>query len=89
MKNTPENPPAFPAPPNPNYTDDANLGQRGMTLRDWFAGQFAAAMVGDPHSTAVVSGMADKENARPTDAMAGIAYDLADSLLREREKVRP
>lgn len=51
----------------------------GMTLRDWFAGQMAAACVsrGDGYDPRI----------RATD-IAAIAYGLADTMLAERAKAR-
>lgn len=56
------NPPAFP-PPVPNVS-------RGMTLRDWFAGQALATC-------------ADLEKAK---SAAAWAYQVADAMLAERQK---
>ena len=58
--------PAFPPSAWPDY--------RGMSLRDWFAGQALAGML--------------SSDGRPTgdQAKAEWAYDLADAMLRAREK---
>jgi hypothetical protein len=52
----------------------------GMTLRDWFAGQIAAAMTG--------GFCAASKSLGPEDAkvVAGASYVLADELLAERSK---
>lgn len=65
--------PAFPIPNSTDmdgyvYAPDA----RGMTLRDWFAGQAltAAGALGGPHP----------------DDVTQWAYTIADAMLKEREK---
>ena len=65
--------PAFPAAPNPNYTDDACLGQRGMTLRDYFAGKALAGL------------LADKTIEGPAKSYARSAYEVADAMLEARK----
>lgn len=72
MTPAPENPPAFPNAPCPAYTDDAQYGQRGMTLRDWFAGQAMATMI--PSIT--------KES--HVDTISKGAYLMADAMLAAR-----
>jgi hypothetical protein len=65
--------PAFPR-------DNRNLGHDGMALRDWFAGQAAASIVG---------GLAARTNLVETkdlEAASKAAYWIADMLLVERSK---
>ena len=68
----PDNPPAF---PREDYQDDGAPGQRGMTLRDYFA---AAAMM-RMHA-------ADKDGIMGPEITAQAAYRMADMMLAERAK---
>lgn len=64
----PENPPAF---PREDYQADCAPGQRGMSLRDYFAAkamQLWLSCDDDPR------------------AMAEWSYRVADAMLKEREK---
>ncbi|WP_020372144.1 hypothetical protein [Rhizorhabdus wittichii] len=67
----PENPRAF-----PSAAIDDQFG--GMTMRDWFAGQALAGMVGHPKVTAASLGI----------HAAKRCYELADAMLAERAKGR-
>ena len=70
---------AFPIPGG-----EGNYADTGMTLRDWFAGQVAAAMAG--HTTVTDSkGVMHMWGA---DKSADHAYKVADALLAVREKSR-
>lgn len=72
------NPPAF---PREDYQADDAPGQRGMSLRDWFAGQvlpYAAS-----RSYGNDWGQDGKEFAP---RVARFAYRIADAMLTEREK---
>jgi hypothetical protein len=70
--------PAFPVPLNPGQSWQGMAPCDGMTLRDYFA---AKAMQG------LVSGCAGAvvSETRPLAAFAGIAYALADAMLKARE----
>lgn len=70
--------PAYPAAPNPNYTDDANLGQRGMTLRDYFAGQALAGLFS-------MRGQFGQHLSGDMKEAAGFAYAQADAMIAARE----
>jgi hypothetical protein len=61
---------AFPTPSNFTIQDGVTPAARGMTLRDYFAGQVLA------NSSTV---------AHPKD-VAETAYAIADAMLKEREK---
>ena len=61
------NPPAFPD----------GLGNKGMTLRDYFA---AKAM------QAAITGCATRGEVGLYSDWAGLAYEMADAMLRAREK---
>lgn len=74
--------PAFPRPMGhnrePHYQGRAtNDPQRGMSLRDWFAGQALTGMI---------AYAAAREGAFLFDAIAEDAYILADAMLAERMK---
>ena len=69
-----------PAFPYTEYNQDGSLynTERGMSLRDWFAGQ-------------ALAGFCANQNAFPTeqwhfDALADDAYRMADATLAAREK---
>ena len=64
MSDKPENPNAFPGPPN-----------HGMTLRDYYAGQALASIVGS-----------SEFNAATCSQLAEISYRCADAMLKERSK---
>jgi hypothetical protein len=66
------NPSAFPLP---RFANDN--GRRGMTLRDWFAGQ---AMVAIASSDLREPGKYDGA------IFARNAYEIADAMLKERKK---
>ncbi len=69
--------------PRPHSTDECEQNcshyydQQGMTLRDWFAGQIAAAMVGK------YGGESFRDNRAN---MARDAYLMADAMLVERKR---
>lgn len=63
-----ENPHAFPV----------NIYEKGMTLRDWFAGQALAGLCSMADTTGVWQW--------DTDGVSTKAYEIADALLAQREK---
>jgi len=67
------NEPAFPAAPNPNYTDDASLGQRGMTVRQYY-------------KASAVIGLCAGGGKRPVKDFAIDAALIADAMLAEDEQ---
>lgn len=69
----PTNPSAF---PREDYQADDAPGQRGMTLRDWFAGQAIIALLPGRY----VGADADAQ------MMAEQIYKFADAMLAERER---
>lgn len=77
MSDAPYNPQAFPALPNENWTDHDRHSQRGMTLRDYFAGHALAGIsiprIGD--GPIVCWNWA---------IYAAIAYEAADAMLAAR-----
>ena len=66
--------PAFPNDCHPSNNPDGKLGYRGMTLRDYFA---AKAMQGILTST--------KDPRNNDKVIVGMAYHIADAMLKERE----
>jgi hypothetical protein len=64
----------------PIYTPDMSLGDTagpGMTLRDWFAGQALAGIVGEHHAAGRIDWQRDA---------AWAAYSMADAMLSARQK---
>lgn len=55
----------------------------GMSLRDWYAGQFFAAAVSDREQW--LCHMGDKGATPAYDYVAGEAYQMADAMLKARE----
>ena len=73
----PKNPNAFPACNEANVNDTI-----GMTLRDWFAGQAVAGLLGW-----AVEGRLDMDGKDTVgESLAFQAYGLADAMLAERSK---
>jgi hypothetical protein len=68
------NPPAFPTTMH-NY-GDGKYASHGMTLRDYFA---AKAM------QAAITGCATRGEVGLYSNWAGLAYEMADAMLKERE----
>lgn len=72
--------PAFPRPSSTYDPDHTQYGfdaaHDGMSMRDWFAGQVIARLIG-------VYGFEDGEDKR---ILAERAYEMADAMLAEREK---
>ena len=63
---------AFPRGDSPS--DDPNLGeQRGMSLRDWFAGQAMSAII-------------VKQPPPTPDKLAAVAYGMADAMVKKMQK---
>lgn len=81
----PENPPAFPlaAPINFQFAD------AGMTLRDWFAGQLAAAEVASAganyDAAEALADAATKAGMTIPQRIAFNAYEVADAMLSARQ----
>lgn len=69
-----ENPPAFPM--------DHRFMLEGMSLRDWFAGQALAGIIGNSASGLAVGTSHPDGNT----TVAVVAYVLADAMLAERAK---
>ncbi len=71
--------PAFPKPGTDECIDVCG-SQRGMSLRDWFAGQALAGIC--------AIDMGDGPAQSGWEEMAAEAYFLADAMLAERKRVR-
>ncbi len=73
--------PAFPGPDKTRSNDVPDpFWATGMTLRDWFAGQFAVAMALDCR---------EKNLRLPPESLAKEMYRFADAMLAERAKEKP
>jgi hypothetical protein len=73
--------------PREDYQSDYAPGQRGMTLRDYFAAKAMAALITGMASNEgfrqhVMSGYADL---LLTEAVADLAYKHADAMVNERD----
>lgn len=64
----PDNPQAFPV------ATDANFGNEGMDLRDYFAAKAMQGLLSYP------------EQQQPDQRLAKSAYDVADAMLAHRER---
>lgn len=61
-------------------SDDSLIGDAGMSLRDYFAGQAMAAMISTSAAPAIVGGLAGAES-----NCAASAYMMADAMIKERD----
>jgi hypothetical protein len=75
----PDNPPAF--PPNAGWRDN-DPDCRGLSMRDWFAGQ-ALVAISDYAPLGNPVGIGAREHAK---TLAVHAYAIADAMLSERQK---
>lgn len=58
------------------------IGQAGMSLRDWFAGKAMQALLSDPKYLQAI-----KAQSLEVDSfVANTAYEMADAMLGQREK---
>jgi hypothetical protein len=73
--------PAFPVKDH-IYGPNGSAPAAGLSIRDWFAGQFAAGAMASP-STYVGQRPEDRENSVLD--IAGFAYLAADAMLAARE----
>jgi len=85
----PNNPPAFPTHHNVHDPrTDGFFSEQGMTLRDWFAGKFAAAIISTIHSGEDynrIKSIAETYNMNTSQWISWQAYKQADAMLSERE----
>lgn len=75
-----DNPSAFPLP-DERMLDGSGIreGSPGMTLRDWFAGQALAGIIG----------AGNLKSSATNEVIACAAYSVADAMLAERAKAGP
>lgn len=76
------NPPAFPFSWQWDLPDGEHMWRNhdGMSLRDWFAGQALAGAMANHGSYGAGNGPGD---------IAVRAYEIADAMIAERQKVSP
>jgi hypothetical protein len=65
----------------PTNTPFTNPEDRGMTLRDWFAGQAMAGFCADPE-------IQWSQGKKTEVNLAKLAYEVADAMLEARKKVK-
>lgn len=62
---------------------------RGMSLRDWFAGQALSGLISRLNNIETINGVlkeSKSENLDPYNYLAKVAYEHADEMLIERKK---
>jgi hypothetical protein len=67
------------------FPNDAYSGQRGMMLRDWFAGQVLMGMLAHD-ATGLAEQIAEGKGEIAIKNTARLSYLLADAMLKERER---
>ena len=67
--------------PREDYQTDDARGQRGMSLRDYFAAKAMAAII----DSDFIGGIAEGSHESALRSVAGIAYAIADAMLKMRE----
>jgi hypothetical protein len=76
----------------PNGKDQPEMTGFGMTLRDYFAAKFAAAMLtatSADHDFPTIDYRREVGGPTVAERVATIAYRMADAMLRARESVQP
>ena len=58
--------------------------QTGMTLRDWYAGQFLSGFVSDQENLRIALGAANKDIETMMKGISKISFDYAEFMLREK-----
>jgi hypothetical protein len=76
--------PAFPIHEDLTKSDD--MPYHGMTLRDYFAAKAMQAMVSSPDMFLTTGREGKNLGLEPGDAVARAAYEIANSMLAERDK---
>ncbi len=80
MTKKPDGGAAYPLP-----SDASADGRRGMTLRDYFAGQALQGFLAGPMATALEK-VASRRGIDVDELASKAAYEYADAMLKEREK---
>lgn len=77
--------PAFPRPASPAHQHGMHDPQKGMTLRDYFAGQAIAGILANPDISASAArcNVSTEEFREDT---AAAAYAMADAMLKARDQ---
>lgn len=77
---------AFPLPmlPDENWTGDGDVN--GMLLRDYFAIRLMTAVIANGEFQVESLGLSDVASEKVLTACAGVAYQIADAMLQERDK---
>ena len=81
--------PAFPRTGNDYQAGDNHKyhpGHEGMSLRDWFAGQALAGVVGEENMHCSFLQYAKEENLDVDDVTARFCYGMANAMLKAREE---
>jgi hypothetical protein len=68
------------------FEGDNDAGDHGMTLRDYFAAKAMQAMVSSPDMFLTTGREGKNLGLEPGDAVARAAYEIANSMLAERDK---
>ncbi|MGM4987378.1 hypothetical protein [Tardiphaga sp. 841_E9_N1_2] len=72
-------------PAFPRANDDYAYGEKGMSMRDWFAGQSMPAILAV--DTKIIIAATDRlKTAGAAATMAMMAYEMADAMIVERAK---
>lgn len=76
--------PAYPE----HYTDGDGFlcAVRGMSMRDWFAGQALVGLLSAPIGKVELREHAGTRTGRSAEYVAALAYGFADAMLKERDK---
>jgi hypothetical protein len=79
--------PAFPVNAQIESTEHPHIWpETGMTLRDYFAAKAMQAMVSSPDMFLTTGREGKNLGLEPGDAVARAAYEIANSMLAERDK---
>lgn len=88
MSDTKDGGPAFPARPTEHYGNGVSItSHHGMTLRDYFAAKAMQGLINPLQNPSDLQ-MAIRHKGVKTaqEFFASVAYDIADAMLKERDK---